>query len=242
MNFVKRIKNYLIIVAKLTRYNLKIIFANKFIYFAASSLIVYLTITLILFFNSEGQISEAHIFWTLLVPGVLMIFYPVTFNIQNDVDKRMIDILFGIPNYRFKIWLFKLIIMFFIVFIILVLLGLLSSFAVVDIPVLLMSLHVLIPVIFISSVIFWISTVVGDGNGTAVLVVILGIGAWSGRGFLQNYPRWDIFLNPFVLPANINELVWEGIITSNRVYLVILSLFAIMGGLLNLQKRERFLY
>ncbi|MFC1493234.1 hypothetical protein ACFL6O_04680 [candidate division KSB1 bacterium] len=242
MDLLKRLKNYIIILAKLSRYNLKIIFADRFIYFAASSFIVYLAITLILFFNSEGQISEAHIFWTLLVPGVLMIFYPVTFNIQNDVDKRMVDILFGIPNYRFKIWLFKLLIMFFIAYIMLLLLGFLSSYAVVDIPVFKMGFHVLIPVIFISSMIFMISTIVGDGNGTAVIVLLLGIGIWIGREFFQNYPRWDIFLNPFVLPANINELVWEGIITGNRVYLVILSLFAIMLGLLNLQKRERFLY
>ncbi len=242
MNILKKIIDYLVFHARLTGYNLKIIFANKFIYFAASSFVVYLAITLILFFSSDMQLAEAQIFWTLLVPGILIVFYPVAYNIQNDVDKRMIDILFGIPNYRFKIWLFKLFIMFIIAFGILLILSLLSSFAVVDIPVIGMAIQVLIPVIFVSSIIFMISTIVGDGNGTAVITLIIGTGLLGGREFIQSHPRWDIFLNPYSLPADINELVWEGIITGNRVYLIILSLFAILFGLLNLQKRERFLY
>lgn len=42
----------------------------------------------------------------LLVPSILLIFYPTCFGIQNDQDAKTLEIIFGIPNYRYKIWLF----------------------------------------------------------------------------------------------------------------------------------------
>lgn len=32
------------------------------------------------------------------------IFYPAIFGMQNDVDNRILEILFGIPDYKCKVW------------------------------------------------------------------------------------------------------------------------------------------
>ena len=124
MSIKKTTSNTLTILAKLVRYNLKIIFSGKFIYFLLAALFIFGFITVLNLFNPESQLTEADMFWLLLVPGVLLIFYPVTFGIQNDVDNRMLEIIFGIPNYRYKVSLVRLLLIFTVSFVMLLLLSL----------------------------------------------------------------------------------------------------------------------
>ena len=98
MNYRSIIKNALHIVFDLIRYNLKIIFANKFIYFLFAAIMIFLFVTVMNLLNATSTPTEATGYWLLLVPGILLVFYPTTFGIQNDVDTRMIEILFGIPG------------------------------------------------------------------------------------------------------------------------------------------------
>jgi hypothetical protein len=83
------------------------------------------------------------------------------------------------------------------------------------------------------------STIIGNGSGTAVVMIILGLGVWIGQSFIGG-SQWNVFLNPFVIPQNVNEIVWAEITTNNRVYLVIGTAMCVLMGLLNLQKREKF--
>jgi len=53
--------------------------------------------------------------------------------------------------------------------------------------------------------------------------------------------KWNIFLNPFNIPRDINEIVWLETIRQNRIIMGIGSVVLILLGLLNLQKREKFL-
>ena len=98
------------------QYNLKIIFANKFIYFLLGAVVFFLMITIIDLLNPESYFNEGNVYSLLLFPGLLIIFYPSTFGIQNDVDSRTIEVLFGIPDYRYKIWLVRLLIIFIVVY------------------------------------------------------------------------------------------------------------------------------
>ena len=80
----------------------------------------------------------------------------------------MIEILFGIPNYRYKVWLFRLILIFMVVITILFFLSLLSSFALTTIPIFEMIYHLMFPIIFLGSSAFMVSTIIRNGSGTAV--------------------------------------------------------------------------
>ena len=53
--------------------------------------------------------------------------------------------------------------------------------------------------------------------------------------------KWNIFLNPFNVPYQMNEIVWDEIVFKNRVFLLSSSVVMILLGLLNLQTREKFL-
>ena len=125
------IKNRFTIFRKMVGYNLKIIFANKFIWFllAAFAFFVFFAVQTIL---NGGNISEGTLYNLLIFPGILLIFYPSVFGIQNDDDSRMLEILFGIPNYRYKVWLVRLIMIYVLIFIIIIVFAVIEFYIVKD--------------------------------------------------------------------------------------------------------------
>ena len=239
MNLRRASVNSLNIFDRLVRYNLKIIFANKFLYFLLTAVAIFLGVSVINLINAATAPSEASAFWLLLVPGILLIFYPATFGIQNDIDARMIEILFGIPNYRYKVWLVRFGLIAAVTF--LIQLGMTVLYAVVlgDIAILTMTTHVMFPVLFIGALAFMLSTIVRSGNGTALVMVVIGIGLWLMKDQIGS-TEWYVFFNPFALPDDVNEIVWSGMVLRNRLYLIAGTFIAVLWGLLNLQKRERF--
>ena len=175
----------------------------------------------------------------LLFPGLLIVFYPTAFGIQHDVDTRMIEILFGIPDYRYKVWLVRLVLIYAIVFVLLVPLALFAELALAPIDAGAMVWELMFPIFFIGGFAFMVSTIVRSGNGTAVIVIIVGVVVLSISANFGT-SRWNIFLNPFHLPDGMNEAVWADVVLKNRIFLSIGSAVAYLAGLFNLQKRERF--
>ncbi len=56
------------ILYRLARYNLKIIFANKFIYFLLSAILIFFLIVGINLMSADAHPTDADVFWLLLVP------------------------------------------------------------------------------------------------------------------------------------------------------------------------------
>ncbi len=240
MNYRALTKNLINNLVSIFRYNLKIIFANKFVYFLLAAIGIFLLVTAINLLNADANPTEGTIYYLLLVPGILIIFYPTTFGIQNDVDTRMIEILFGIPNYRYKVWLVRMALIYVVVFVILLILSLISSLALVNIPIFKMVFQLMFPIFFVGCLAFMISTMIRNGNGTAVVVIIIGMTFWILSDQLVA-SRWNLFLNPFSMPSSVNQAVWMETTFNNRVYLSIGIVVSILLGLLNLQKREKFI-
>jgi len=220
------------------RYNLKIVFANKFIYFLIAAIAFFLLITGILLF-SNNVAANKDIYSTLIFPGLLIIFYPVIFNIQNDKDARMLEIIFGVPNYRYKVYLVRFIISMILLFVILMLMSWFTVFAVLRIPVLEMVYQLMYPLLFLSCLSFLFSTLVRNASGAAVIMIIIGLFFWILHEPLQ-YSKWNIFLNPFDVPSEISHSVWKNVLSQNRLMLIIGSVVSLLWSLINLQKREKF--
>lgn len=233
-----RLKNLGINLQRLVRYNLKIIFANKFIFFLIAAILFFLLVTTISLF-SDSSPNEGTVYGLLMFPGLLIIFYPAAFGIQNDVDANMIETLFGIPNYRYKVWLVRIALIYAVVFIILVGLSGLSAFAIMPVPILEMTFQLMFPIFFLGSLAFMLSTLIRNGNGAAVVMVIIGVAFWIASDIID-HSKWNIFLNPFDMPSDLNEAIWADITMNNRIYLTVGSVLSILWGLLNLQKREKF--
>ncbi|MCG8309537.1 MAG: hypothetical protein MI975_19230 [Cytophagales bacterium] len=236
---VKYITNTLDLIRKMIRYNFKIIFAGKFLYFLLSALAFFLLVTSINLFNGS-DIGERGVFYLLLFPGMLLTFYPTVFGIQNDDDSRMLEIIFGIPNYRYKVWLVRFILIYGMVFLLLLLLSLLTSVALISFPVFEMVFHILFPLFFLGCLAFMFSTLVRNGNGTAVVMIIIGFFLFIlGENIGQ--VEWNVFFNPFGMPSDLNETIWEERIFYNRLYLVCGGVIAFLTGMANLQDREKFI-
>lgn len=233
------LNNIWILIYKMIIYNLRIIFANKFIWFLAASILFYLGLSVISVFSND-VVGMDDLYEIFLFSGILLVFYPSVFGIQNDQDARTIEILFGIPNYRYKVWLVRVILIFAISFIIMIGFTSLSSVLIVKFRVLKMATQVMLPVIFLGVMAFMISTIVRNGNGTAVLMVIFGFFFIILADPLQK-SQWNFFLNPFRVPYDVNETTWAIITLKNRIILITGTIIFLMAALFNLQKREKFM-
>jgi hypothetical protein len=174
--------------------------------------------------------------------GVLLVFYPSVFSIQNDQDARTIEILFGIPNYRYKVWLVRILMIFAIAYLIMLCFVWLSSVMIVKFQIFRMTTQVMIPVIFLGMMAFMLSTVVRNGNGTAVIMIIFGLlfMMMQNADFLEK-SQWNIFLNPFSPAYDVNETTWALITAKNRIILLTGTIIFFLGALYNLQNREKFM-
>ena len=220
-------------------YNLRIIFANKFIWFLAGSVLFYLGLSVIYVFSND--ISRMNdLYGMFLFSGLLLVFYPSAFGIQNDQDARTIEILFGIPNYRYKVWLVRIVLIFVIAFLIMLVFTFLSSVLIVKFRFVNMTAQVMVPVLFLGIMAFMLSTVVRNGNGTAVLMIIFGLFFMILIDFLRK-SQWNVFLNPYDLPYDVNETTWAIITLKNRIILITGSIIFLLVALFNLQKREKFM-
>jgi hypothetical protein len=227
------------LVQKMIVYNLRIIFANRFIWFLAGSVVFYLGLSVIYVFDQDVS-NMKDLYGVFLFSGILLVFYPTTFGIQNDQDARTIEILFGIPNYRYKVWLVRIVLIFIITFLIMLFFTFLSSVLIVHFRFINVTAQVMVPVLFLGVMSFMLSTIVRNGNGTAVLMIIFGIIFMILSNPLRK-SEWNIFLNPYRPSWDVNETTWAIIAFKNRIILIVSSIVFLLAALYNLQKREKFM-
>jgi hypothetical protein len=227
------------LIHKMARYNLKIIFAGRFIWFVLAALLFFILLSINLVFNFPAYDSSS-VYGILIVPGILLAFYPTVFGIQSDADTRILEILFGIPNYRYKVWMVRLVMIFLLTWFFLYLFCWVGYFGLTPFPVFEMSWQLMFPVLFLGSLAFLVSTIVKNGNGTAVVMIIIGVLLLMFIDAL-NRTQWNVFHNPYSIPDRMNEMIWTQISQKNRLFLSIMSLICLLGGLTNLQRREKFL-
>ena len=233
------IYNFLNLIFRMITYNLRIIFANKFIWFLAGSVVFYLGLSVIyVFSNDVSQMDD--LYGIFLFSGLLLVFYPSVFGIQSDIDARTIEILFGIPDYRYKVWLVRIVLIFLVAFVIMLLFTFISSILIVRFRVLNVTLQVMVPILFMGTMAFMFSTVVRSGNGTAVMMIIIGTIFMILSENLSK-SQWNIFLNPYDIPYGVNETSWSLITFRNRIILITGTVIFLLAALLNLQKREKFI-
>ncbi|MEQ8477524.1 hypothetical protein [Fulvivirga sp.] len=231
-------KSYLLLLYRLITYNVKVIFANKFIYFVIAAFLFFGFIIMIAIFD-DPNFNEAVIYGFLVFPGLLLIFYPMAYGIQNDDDSKMLETIFGIPNYRYKVWLVRFVLTLGVASVFLFILGIIANITLYRFSILPMLGQVIFPIAFLSSLAFMISTKIKNGNGTAIVIVIVAFIFFVFAEPLE-YSAYNVFLNPFSEPRDMSEFIWLTIIFKNRIYLMVGSALSLLYGMYNLQFRERF--
>ena len=188
-------RRFFLSIKKLVEYNIKIIFGNKFLYFMLSAL-VFFGITVAVNMLGNDEVTAGTAYTMLMMPCILLVFYPMCFGIQNDQDAKIVEIIFGIPNYSYKIWLFRLLISYVICFLITIVLATITWWVIVDVPILTLTFQSMVPAFFIGTLSFMLSTTIKNGNGTSVVIIIIGLVLSFMQDFLGT-TSWNIYLNPF---------------------------------------------
>ena len=236
---MKRIMTYMSVLVRVVRYNIVLIFGNKFFWFLLSSLLFF-GLFMYLKVNSGDEINDGSLYNIMLLPAMLLVFYPAVFGIQNDEDNRILEILFGIPNYRYKVWLLRLMIIYAVVFCVLIVFGYIAIYMIYPINPFKMAFQLMFPVFFMGNLAFLLSTITRSGNGTAVLIIIIGLLLYILSNLFYA-SMWYIFLNPYEIPWDTHPSVWAMTVLKNRLFLFGGAVVLIMLGLMNLQKREKFI-
>ena len=150
--------------------------------------------------------------------------YPAVFGIQNDEDSRILEILFGIPDYRYKVWGVRLLMIYVVIFAILIVFSYIAILLLYPINPFEMSLQLMFPVLFFGNLTFMFSTITRSGNGTAVLMIIIGIVLmfFSNMNSIER-SFWNILLNPFRVPDNFHPMIWEGFLSKSYISFLLQS-------------------
>lgn len=231
-------KNILLTI-QMIKYNVRIIFGNKLLYFLIASFLIFIAIVV-------GNLAAGETLWAedgftlLLFIGVLIVFYPITYAIQSDKDARTLEIIFGIPDYRYRVWLLRLGMVFLLAFVMLILLGFLLQISLIEAQMFSVIMQVMYPLVFLGTFTFLITTLVKSGNAAAVIIIIICMALLISSEFFEN-KYYNVFFNPLAVPDNTNQIVWEGLTLKNHIFLVVGGLISLLGGLYNLQGREKFL-
>ena len=233
MNRIKTIIAFL-------RYNALHIFGGRFIIFLGLALGLFFLVLIIGLLGRGGTPNSERLFNYLLAPGILLIFYPAVYGIQRDQDTRMVETLFGIPDYRYKVWLTRLFTLYIIIAAMMLVLVLLCRLTLADFPVWRMVYHVMIPIIFLGSLAFFISAQSTSGNVTAVIMVIFLMFFWVLGEEIQS-SSWYLFHNPFRSAESLQALAWAQTTFYSRLYLIMGSVVTTLFALLRLQNREKFI-
>ena len=237
MSVFNTVKSY----ARLCVYNMKIIFSGKFIWF----LLVGLALFFFLMYTAASRgttLSHGMVYNQLIIPGLLLVFYPACFGIQNDADHRILELLFGIPNYMYKVWLFRLLMIYVEVYLILVAYAFLARILLYPVQPFSMAAQLMLPVMLFGNLAFLYSTLIRNGNAAAVLSVLTVILALVlGNVQLVENKVWDLTINPYEEPENINAAIWSMILLKNRILMGVAAIVFLMSGLLGLQNRGKFL-
>jgi hypothetical protein len=233
---VNRIKT----IAAFLRYNALHIFGGRFVIFLGLALGLFFLVLLIGLLGRGGTPNSERLYNYLLAPGILLVFYPSVYGIQRDQDTRMVETLFGIPDYRYKVWLTRLVTLYIIIAFLMFALVLLCRIALADFPVWRMVSHVMMPIIFLGSLAFFISAQTTSGNVSAVIMVIFLMFFWVLGDEIQN-SSWYLFHNPFRSAEALMSVLWAQTTFYNRLYLILGSVIATLFALLRLQKREKFI-
>lgn len=219
--------------------NIKVVFGNKFIYFLLAALAFFLFLMIVNLF-SDNILNEELCYNIMLPPALILIFYPTTFALQNDDDTKTLEMIFGVPNYRYKVYLFRFVMIAVITFGMLLVFGALNYLALLSFNVWTMAVQLLFPVLFCGALCFMLASMLKSGTSTAVIAIILGLGLWLLGNVLGDTSSWNLFFNPFKT-SELSLIRFNELLLHNRIYISIGLITFVLTTLFQLQKRERLI-
>jgi hypothetical protein len=224
------------------RLNEKFIFSQKFLYFFFGVLLYFLIFCITNYLSESGErISEESIYlWFLCIPGIALVFYPSMTLVLSETENRTIETIFSTAGSKYKVWLMRICVLYLYVALIIFLLSFLSFMFISDFEFFGYFFHSLFPPILISSLIILLSVMLRSSNASGLLSLIIIIFLLLTYRPLSS-TSFNIFLNPYIKPQNVDYYSWRSIILYNRIGILIISGFFLYYSIYKLNKREKYI-
>ena len=98
----------------------------------------------------------------------------------------------------------------------------------------------IVPSLFIGMLCFMLSTLVRNGIGTAVLIIVIGLILFVVNGIL-GISKWNVFLNPFDVPLDKNPEIFYNTVFNNRLIILSACFIFLLVGLYKTHNSEKFI-
>jgi ABC-type transport system involved in multi-copper enzyme maturation permease subunit len=191
-------------------------------------------------FAWNGASRAIHIqnLW-LWVPMILMSCLLGCRLVLAEQDDHTLEVLFSLPGSRGRIWLFKLGLVYFVVFVTLLFLAALCYLFIADISILGVTLHSLVPAVLFANLALLLSLLMRSWIAGAVVAVLIAL--FFAMFFEAFSPYIFPFLNPLNVPPRVGAREWFQTVVMNRVVILGLASLLLVLAMRRLRRPERLL-
>ena len=116
----------------------------------------------------------------------------------------------------------------------------LTNWIVVEVQPVEIAAQALVPAFFIGMCAFMFSTILRNGNGTAVVLIIVGILLFF-LDMVLGVSYWNVLMNPYDIPLEQNPIIFYDTLFYNRIAVMTASIVLLIVGLNSMRKREKFI-
>jgi hypothetical protein len=220
----------------------KVLFSGKFYYFVGLVILwVAFFIVIFHFVDDSGIFSQAEIFYVLnFVPMLVMAIYVSMTLVTFEKDNFTIETMFSVPGSPYKVWSYKLVVMYIILIFLQMTLILMSYLFIADFQISVMFLHAFVPIFFIANLNFYFSTVLKSGIA-AGLVTLIVLFFFFLIGVDNDDWVWFLYLSPYNKPFDLDIMIWNERLLYNKIGVASLGIVFMYRGLSRLRNREPFI-
>jgi len=197
-------------------------------------------ISIMNFTNAGAMPVEAAFYFMNLVPMIIIAIYLSMMLVSFEKDNNTIETIFAIPGSPYKVWLYKLAILYLLMIFIQFTLVMIIFIFVADFPIMVMLINGFIPIFMISNLNFYFSTVFKSGYVAGLISLIVLFFNFVLADELYE-TVWFLYLNPFGRPVELDIDLWNNILFYNKLGITLIGLFFLYLGLRKLLKREPFI-
>jgi len=220
----------------------RVLFTGKFYYvFGFGLLWIGFFIGIMHFAEDAGVFDANEIFYVLnLVPMIIVALYVSMMLVSFEKDNHTIETMFSVPGSPYKVWSYKLVVMYVLLLFVEIIMAAVSYFFVADFPFQVLVLNIFIPIFFIANLNFFLSAAFKSGYAAGLVTLIFLFINFVLAEPLE-HSAWFIYLSPFNRPYNLDELIWNNRLLYNKSSIFGLGLFFMYLGLSKLRNREPFI-
>ncbi len=219
----------------------RILFSGKFIYFIGFAILYEVFLISIMNFTDAGAMPVEVAFYMMnLVPMLILSVYLAMMLVSYEKENNTIETMFSVPGSPYKVWLYKLLVMYVLMFFIQIILVLTIFFFVADFHFPDMLIHAYVPIILISNLTFYFSTKFRSGYAAGLITLVICFIIFMIAEPLYE-SVWFLYLSPYAKPDALNIELWNTRLLYNKLGVTFIGVLFLYLGLKRLLVREPFI-